>query len=112
MNVALVVMPFGAADRPSLAAGLLQAALKGRGIRCDTKYLNLALARTTGSVRYKRLVESFNTSALAGEWIFSQLYYGSAFSRWETYAEEILGDPEWGLREEWRPIVRDLLDAA
>ncbi len=41
MRVALVVMPFAASKRPSLAAGLLKALLAQRKIGCECKYFNV-----------------------------------------------------------------------
>ena len=51
MRVALVVMPFSSESRPSLAAGLLKAALSARGIACDVHYPAVELARRIGPER-------------------------------------------------------------
>lgn len=103
MQVALVVMPFAAADRPSLGAGLLQAALRQRGIACDTKYFNATLCRLMGSRDYHFFAREVSVAALAGEWAFSQLYWGEQASSWESYQREVLDEPRWGMREVDRP---------
>jgi ribosomal peptide maturation radical SAM protein 1 len=106
MRVALVVMPFAGSDRPSLAAGLLKALLAERGIACDCKYFNLTFCNLLGEESY-RLLSSFSLShVLAGEWVFSQVYFGEALSDWESYSREILDQATWGVPEEYRDIVR------
>jgi ribosomal peptide maturation radical SAM protein 1 len=112
LRVALVVMPFAAVDRPNLATGLLQAALKARGIACETKYLAIELTRFLGYEPYRRLVQRVANGALAGEWVFSQAFHGEAFSRWETYEAEVLRGPECTVDEESRGLIRELLPTA
>ncbi|HEX6901850.1 MAG TPA: RiPP maturation radical SAM C-methyltransferase [Thermoanaerobaculia bacterium] len=108
MRVALVVMPFAASNRPSLAVGLLKALLTQRGIRCECKYFNLTCAGLLGRERYEKLGDLFPTCALAGEWIFSQIYFGASFSSWETYSQEVLGHAVWGLPEEDWSLIQDV----
>lgn len=97
MRVALVVMPFAAADRPSLAAGLLQAALGRRGIACDTKHFNVTLARMMGPASYRFFVHDVPVTVLCGEWAFSQAMLGEAISTWDRYRREVLDAPRWGM---------------
>lgn len=108
MRVALVVMPFASANRPSLAAGLLKSLLVERGISCECKYFNVTFASLLGQERYARMASSFSDCALSGEWAFSQVYFGSAFSSWETYCREVLSHPLWGVPEELWGHVQDL----
>src|ERR1022692_3019553 len=75
MRVAIVIMPFSAAERPSLAAGLLQSGLRTRGIACDTKYFNVTFSKLLGHKEYSSFVDTSSTT-LAGEWVFSQLLSG------------------------------------
>ncbi|MES1244856.1 MAG: RiPP maturation radical SAM C-methyltransferase [Acidobacteriota bacterium] len=105
MRVALVVMPFAGADRPSLAAGLFKALLRDRGIPCDCKYFNLTFAGLLGYEPYQRLSKFAYSHMLAGEWIFSQIYFGESFSSWESYSHEILDDPVWGVGKEYRDTI-------
>lgn len=105
MRVALVVMPFAAADRPSLAAGLLQAALKQRGIACDTKHFNVTLARLMGHADYRHFVNETSVSVLSAEWAFSQAMFGEALSTWETYEREVLDARHWGAPKHARDKV-------
>jgi len=50
MDVVLVSMPFAEVQRPSIALGLLQAALAGTGIGCEVVYGNFLFAETIGLV--------------------------------------------------------------
>lgn len=111
MRVALVVMPFAAADRPSLGAGLLQAGLAARGIACDTKHFNVTLRRMMGN-GYDWFAGHVSVAALAGEWAFSQALWGERASTWERYEREVLDVPIWGMRAEDRPRVRALRELA
>jgi len=105
MRVALVVMPFAATDRPNLAVGLLQAGLRQQGIAADTKYFNLTFERFLSREEYRRLAIT-NMTPLAGEWVFSQVYFGERFSTWRSFDREVLDDPVWGMAAEDRAIVR------
>ena len=86
MNVALVVMPFAAVTRPSLAVGLLQANLRRVGIHCEAVYANLVLGEMLGGAAYRRFSSEAAITALAGEWAFSQLLYGQRVSTCTKYA--------------------------
>lgn len=112
MKVALVVMPFAAADRPSLAAGLLKAALAARGIACDTKYFNLTFWRLVGNDTYHFLAQESAATALAGEWAFSQAYWDEPASDWERYRREVLDHPIWGIPPERHHHIRRAAEAA
>ncbi|MBV8672596.1 MAG: hypothetical protein JOZ33_04110, partial [Acidobacteriaceae bacterium] len=112
MKVAIIVMPFLDVDRPSLAAGLLKAELEQKGISCDCKYFNITCAKMVGIRTYKAIIDAPLT-VLAGEWIFSQLYYGQSFSDWTKYEKEILECPVWGLDvETWGDSIRAALEVA
>jgi ribosomal peptide maturation radical SAM protein 1 len=105
MKVALVVMPFADGNRPSLAVGLLKALLAKRGFRCECKYFNVTFSSLLGQKQYNKLASA--TCALAGEWIFSQAYFGAAFSSWESYRQEILSHSRWGFPEEDWELVQE-----
>lgn len=107
----MVVMPFAAADRPSIAAGLLKALLAERGIPCDCKYFNVTFSKLAGHEPYTR-VSLHSSYALAGEWMFSQVYYGESFSSWKAYRREILRHPSWGVGEEYLDAVERLRKVA
>ena len=112
MHVAIVVMPFAAADSPSLAAGLLKAELGERGITCDVKHFNVTLALMAGARDYERISKQFQSASLAGEWIFSQQYYGNGISDWESYDREVLCHPLWGAGEGDREVILRMLALA
>ncbi|OJT17855.1 hypothetical protein BO221_43435 [Archangium sp. Cb G35] len=97
MKVALVVMPLAAVYRPSLAAGLLQAALKARGIECQTKYFNVTLWKMLGAEPYRFFCHEAPMTALAGEWAFAQAFHGRREGAREAYAREVLDHPVWGM---------------
>jgi ribosomal peptide maturation radical SAM protein 1 len=112
MRVALVVMPFAAADRPSLAVGLLQAALRQRQIECDSKYFNMTMQSLLGMETYCYLSHLAPPLVMAGQWAFSQVMYGQQHSCWESYMKEVLDDPTWGMAEPFRQPIYDLIEAA
>src|SRR5271155_5594088 len=109
MKVAIVVMPFLAIDRPSLAAGLLKAAVERRGIACDCKYFNVTFSKMVGGRQYLDILEAPST-VLAGEWVFSQNFYGQSFSDWASYEREVLKCPIWGMNAEQQDSIRAALD--
>ncbi len=112
MRVALIVMPFAAPDRPSLAAGLLDACLERAGIRCDTKYFNVTFWRMVGAQTYDVLAKDSALIAWPGEWVFSQLFYGQSFSDWESYRRDVLEHPVWRVGRHLHHHVRDCLEPA
>jgi len=69
-EVCLVQMPYAAVERPSLALGVLRAALDRRGIECKVLYPNLWFAEEMGLEVYSG-VNSFIFNTLLGEWTFA-----------------------------------------
>jgi ribosomal peptide maturation radical SAM protein 1 len=112
MKVAIVVMPFAALTRPSLAAGLLQANLEGAGIPCESVYLNLVMGDVLGPSAYRRFSSEAPTTALAGEWVFSQMLFGERCSTWQSYRDEVLDHPIWGTSSERHDEILRLLELA
>jgi ribosomal peptide maturation radical SAM protein 1 len=94
-KIALVSMPFAAADIPSIALAQLRAAVTqklGDRVHCDVFYLNLDLVNYLGLPLYQMISQSVeaNTAGL-GDWFFStdafpeqpdqsDLYLGRHFS--------------------------------
>ena len=74
VEVCLVWMPYGAIERPSIALGLLQAALRAIAVVCRSLYLNVLFAEQIGLDRYE-LVNRSLAEELLGEWTFA----GAAF---------------------------------
>lgn len=105
-------MPLAAVDRPSLAAGLLKAGLVRRGVECDVVYFNLTLWKMLGAEAYRYLSQEVSTPALAGEWAFSRLLGGAETSTWESYRDEVLRDPVFGIPREGDRHVLALLETA
>jgi ribosomal peptide maturation radical SAM protein 1 len=68
-RVSLVQMPYGALQRPSIALGLLKAALERSDIACQVVYGNLAFAEEIGAEVYLQIEQS-STAGLLGEWTF------------------------------------------
>ena len=112
MRVALINMPFAAADRPSLAVGLLQAILLKHDFECTSKHYNILFSRLLGDEEYRRISDYLSSVVLAGEWVFSQAYYGQTLSYWEKYERDILCHPVWGLPAYERTLVRKALQVA
>ncbi len=67
-EVSLVLMPFAAVERPSLALGALKASLSERGILSTVYYANVDFAALIELRLYYFLS---NLSNLVGEWIFA-----------------------------------------
>lgn len=70
MDVVLVSMPFAEVQRPSIALGLLRAALADTGISSEVVYGNFLFAETIGLVAYQAM-QSAPTDHLLGEWCFA-----------------------------------------
>lgn len=71
-NVALLMMPLGPIDRPSLGLSLLAQCLKEAEIFAKVFYPNLDFARRIGKNDYEALALQYSRS-LIGDWIFSQV---------------------------------------
>ncbi len=112
MRVALVVMPFADAERPSLAVGLLQAGLEVHGVTCDSKYFNVTLRKMLGRATYDFLARGAPMTALAGEWAFSRVFFGQQCASEEDYRREVLDHPVWGMRKDQQHHVQSLLEIA
>lgn len=90
-RVLLVSMPFGPAERPSLALGLLQAHCQAMGVECDTRYLALAFAEMIGARDYLWLTNDVPYTAFAGDWVFAEALYGPRAKADDAYLAEVLG---------------------
>ena len=78
-------MPFAEVQRPSIALGLLHAALADTEIRSEAVYGNLRFAETIGMVAYQAVL-STPTDHLVGEWCFA----GSVFPDFHPDVDEYL----------------------
>ncbi len=88
-QVLLASMPFAPLFKPSIGLGLLQAAVKRRGIGCESLYFTFDFAAATGVLTYLRFSESFPVTDLAGEWVFREAAFGPDAERDRRYVEEI-----------------------
>lgn len=70
MDICLVSMPYAAIERPSIALGLLTAALRGAGIRVGSRYAGLDFAARIGLRAYDSVLNS-HTALFIGEWTFA-----------------------------------------
>ena len=89
-RVALVSMPYGALERPSLGLGLLQAALRSRSIPCQTHYLGFTFADFIGVDEYVFMSGALPYTAFAGDWSFTAAAFGEAAST--GYIDDVLRD--------------------
>ncbi len=106
--IALVLMPFCDIERPSLALGMLKAALTGSGIATDVVYANLQFARHLG-IPAASLPQRIWATSLLGEWVFAGAAFPDFHPADERYLDECVvpfarmyadGDPA--------PLVRAL----
>src|SRR5215471_18422429 len=94
MDVVLVCMPFAEVQRPSIALGLLRAALANTGISSEIVYGNFTFAETIGLVAYQAM-QNAPTDHLLGEWCFAQgllppLSNNGAAAKDEEYLDLVL----------------------
>jgi ribosomal peptide maturation radical SAM protein 1 len=76
-RILLINMPFSDINRPSIGLSLLKAGLTQAGIACEVAYLNVQFAKLISAENYAR-IDTFSTSPLLGEWIFSEALFGDA----------------------------------
>ena len=84
--IALVLMPFCDVERPSLALGLLKAALTTSGFDAQVVYANLRFARQVG-VHASSLPLRLWAPALVGEWIFAGAAFPDFFPADDRYLD-------------------------
>ena len=89
MDVVLVSMPFAELQRPSIALGLLRAALANTEIQSEIVYANFGFAETIGLVAYNAM-QSVPTDHLLGEWCFSGRLFPEATQNDEEYLDLVL----------------------
>ena len=91
MKVALINMPWAAADRPSIQCGLLKTALVRHGHDVTVLNLNLDLAARLGPDRYELIagLPSERTHML-GDWLFTTSAFGPQVSD-EAYVDALPG---------------------
>jgi ribosomal peptide maturation radical SAM protein 1 len=89
MDVVLVSMPFAEVQRPSIALGLLRAALPAPEIQSEVVYANFGLAETIGLVAYQAM-QSTPTDHLLGEWCFAGMVFPDAATNDEEYLDMVL----------------------
>ncbi len=71
LDVCFVLVPYVAIERPSIAMGVLKAALTRVGIRSQVIYGNMQFAEKIGLDPY-HWIENSSAAYLCGEWTFSQ----------------------------------------
>lgn len=89
MDVVLVSMPFAEVQRPSIALGLLRAALANTNLQSEVVYGNFGLAETIGLVAYQAM-QSTPTDHLLGEWCFAEPLFPDAVKKDEEYLNLVL----------------------
>jgi len=114
-RVALISMPFAAADRPSIQVGLIQALAQEAGFETDAFYFNLDLAARLSPKVYDAL--SMHRGHMTGEWLFAPAAFGlSAPGGESTYFQAFPEEVEWAHKigenqECFVELRRDILPA-
>lgn len=72
-SVALVCMPWGSIQKPSLAMAILKGCIQEAGFRPELHFLNLRFAELLGLRRYEQISDN---SYIHPEWFFSQALFG------------------------------------
>jgi ribosomal peptide maturation radical SAM protein 1 len=88
-DVVLISMPFAEVQRPSIALGLLHAALSDTGIRSEVVYGNFGFAEILGLVNYQAM-QSAPTDHLLGEWCFATGIFPAVAAQDEEYLNLVL----------------------
>ena len=102
---ALVNMPFASLRWPALGPGLLQAALRERGVECRQFHFQFDFAEAIGPADYQWLAESFAFVA-GGERLFARCYYPDLPDD-ESYFREVLTATDPGFsRAEYGDFLR------
>lgn len=91
-------MPFGGIDRPALGVSLLKSRLAEQGFKSDIAYFNIRFAEIVGLPFYGNLSnmaefdqeDGIPNTAMAGEWLFSQYFYGNDEDRAQAYINAVL----------------------
>lgn len=95
-KAAILNMPFGAVQYPSIQLGILQSVAGAQGIRVDGIYSNVMFSKTIGWELYRRI--SYTRAPLIGEWLFSKAafpatrYDSAYFDHFKIQIDEILHD--------------------
>jgi len=91
LDVALVNMPFGSLQTPSIGLSLLQAALGRCNISSRVFYFTFRFAELIGSSTYSRVTTETHSHDLVGEWIFSPaLFPERSGSELKLYLTDVL----------------------
>src|SRR5919202_4480314 len=100
-DVCLVLMPYAAMERPSLALGLLKASLTESGINSTVLYPNLSFAQEIGIYNYKIISEGL-AAYFVGEWTFSGVAFPDFEPNHSDYFSTIPNIKEDTIKELWR----------
>lgn len=93
-RVALVNMPFGSAQRPSIQLGLLAVIGEAAGFQIDTHYLNLNLASEIGLDVYDHLC--MHRGYMTGDWLFAVAAFGQNATRpTDSYFDAFPSERRW-----------------
>lgn len=93
-GVALVCMPFGSAQRPSIQLALLAAIAERAGFRPEVIHFNLDLARRMTPSLYEEFCE--HRGHMTGEWLFARAAFGSeAPATRKSYFEAFPSEARW-----------------
>ncbi len=100
-DVCLVLMPFAAIERPSLALSLLKASLTENGITATVLYPNLWFAEEIGLLEYTKVSEG-QYGMLIGEWLFSEAAFPDFQANHKEYfatENEEIPKKAWSIRK-------------
>jgi len=113
VDALLICMPFGGVTHPSLALGLLKAAVAPLGVRCPALYLTLPFAKAVGVTPYMQVSEqTFHKGYQAvGDWVFAQALFEDADLDAEGYVAQVLRRPSPQNRRFFDPLPERLIRA-
>lgn len=91
-DIALVSMPFPPLNQPSMALGLLVAALRNAGMSATALYPCFDFARQIGLDAYGFISDS-KQELLVGEWVFAPAAFGMDAPRDPGYLDRLMAQP-------------------
>lgn len=106
LDVALVSMPYPPLNQPSMALGLLVAALRGDGIAATALYPCIAFAELIGLDAYGFICDS-KQEFLVGEWTFAPAAFGAAAPADSGYLDRLVAQPVTGAVLARNPALGD-----
>ena len=113
VDVLLICMPFGSVNHPSLALGLLKAAVAPLGVRSQAVYFTIPFAKAVGARPYLHVSrQTFHKGyQVVGDWVFAEALFEEEDLDADGYVEHVLRHPSPENRRFFIPLPERLTRA-